>query len=483
MRSLTAQICVIGSGAGGSAAAATLAAGGKDVLLLEAGEHHDPAAFDQRESTMMRRLYADAGMRMNADQSMIIMSGRGLGGSTIHNTGLAVPAPRAVLERWADLGGLPLSVEAFEQRQRDVMGRLGARLVDEDEINANNRVLRDGARETGLRWEVAHHNRERCSGCGYCMIGCAYNRKRNALFAWLEQGVRDGLRIVTGAPVERIRELRGEVEVRTQELVVRAGAVVVAASALETPALLLRSGLGNRRALGRTLRLHPFAPVAAEFDRSIEAWRGVPQSILVTGGARFLAGERGGWILMAGAAGPAATASMVPGHGDEVRRTMGAYPRLAFAGVLLHDEGVQRVRSRRGGRPVIHAWPRGSDARGLLEGVRVLGELMFAAGAKTVSLPFARGGRVTDVARLRQLDSRRVRRHDMPLTSVHPQGSAPMGSASTAAVRPDGRLRGASRVWVADASLFPTSVGVPPQVAIMSYGAAVAEGMLAEHAS
>lgn len=481
-RELRCEVCVIGSGAGGSAAAATLAAAGRDVVLLEAGPHHAPSTFDQRETTMMPRLFEDAGLTSTRDQSMAVLSGRGLGGSTVHNTGLAVPAPRAVLETWAGRGGLPVGVQAFEAAQEEVLRRLGARVVEDDEINANNRVLADGARARGLDFVVARHNRERCSGCGYCMIGCAYNKKRNALFAWLEGAVADGLRIVVNAAVDRVIERSDGALVRGRDLEVRAEEVFVAASALRTPVLLRRSGFGSR-AIGTNLRLHPFAPVAALFDDRIAAWRGVPQSVLVTDGARFLHGGRGGWILMAGAAGPAATAAFVPGHGGDVARLMGRYERLAFAGVLLHDERPSSVRARRDGRPDVRSWPRGEDRDGLVAGIRALAELYFAAGAREVFLPFTRRPRVVSPSDLDGLERLPFRPYDVTLSSVHPQASVPMGAGRSAAVRPDGRVRGARRVRVADGSLFPGSVGVPPQIAIMTYGMLVAQVMLAERAS
>jgi len=478
-RELRCEVCVVGSGAGGSAAAATYAAGGRDTLLLEAGAHHPPSTFDQREDQMIPRLYADAGLRMTSDQSMMVMSGEGLGGSTVHTTGLAVPAPRAVLDRWGADGGLPVDPAAFDAAQQEVLRRMEARPVDDDEINTNNRLLMEGARSVGLSYMVARHNRRRCSGCGFCMIGCAYNRKRNALFSWLEEGVRSGLRMVVESPVERIVERADHALVRGAGFTVRAQEVVVAGSAIGTPVLLRRSGLGPRR-VGRNLRLHPFAPVAAVFDEPVSAWRGVPQSVLVTGGARFLEGGRGGWILMAAAAGPGATAAFVPGYGTEVADVMRRYGHLASAGVLLHDEEPGRVRGRRGGRPFIRSWPRSEDRRGLVDGVEALARLYLAAGAREVMLPFRSRPRAQTPAALEGLHELPFRPYDVSLNSVHPQASVPMGNHRSACVTPDGRLRGTRRVRVADGSLFPGSVGVPPQVAIMTFGMLVATAALSD---
>ena len=72
---------------------------------------------------------------------------------------------------------------------------------------------------------------------------------------------------------------------------------------------------------------------------------------------------------------------------------------------------------------------------------------------------------------------------DVPLTSVHPQGTTPMGGSADSAVRPNGTLRGTRRVRIADASVFPGSVGVPPQVSIMTMGSLVADALIAERAS
>lgn len=478
---LACQVAVVGSGAGGSVAAAELAAAGIDTVLLEEGPHHDPATFDQREDSMMDRLYMDGGQRLTADQAIVILQGRGLGGSTVHNTALCVPPPRAILERWEREAGLPAPVPEVERTAAGIMAALEAVVPADDAHNENNRRLLAGARALGLATVVPRHNRSACSGCGYCILGCAYNRKRNVLWSHLESAVARGLRIVTGARADRIvARGRDGFEVRGPGFRARCARVVLAASALGTPVLLRRSGLGPRRLVGASLRIHPFAPVAAVFDGPVDAYRGIPQSVLVTGGARFLEGGRGGHILMAAAAGPAATAAFVPGSGREVSEGMRRYRNLGVAGVLLHDEGAGRVRARRDGRPSIRCWPAGEDEAGLRDGVKTLARLWFAAGARRVLLPYREIPAVGLPEHLGVLDRARFRPYDVILNSVHPQGSVPMGrDAARHPVTPEGEVRGAPGVFVADGSLFPSSVGVPPQVAIMTLATLVARNLAA----
>lgn len=477
---LDADVCIIGSGAGGAAAALACARAGRDVVLLEGGEHHDPATFDQREATMMPRLYHDAGQQMTADQSMVVLTGSGLGGSTVHNTALCVPPPDAILDRFAKDGALPVPRRDFGAIVDRVLRAFHAQPMRRADVNANNRLLEDGAGRLGLRVISPMHNRERCDGCGYCILGCAYNRKRHAGFAFLEDAVRAGLRIVTRAKVTGLRRVSDRWHASGQGFVVRARRVVLAAGALRTPALLLHCGLGPRRTIGRTLRLHPFAPVAGIFDDVIDAHRGIPQSALVVGDGGFLEGGRGGYLFMASAAGPATTAAFVPGPAGSVGAAMRLYRHLAPAGVLLHDETPARVSVDRTGRPRVRAWPEGEDASSMRRGIEQLVDLWFAAGARAVMSPYA------NVPVLRSRDDRAqlraavLRPYDVMLTSVHPHASVAMGPDDRTAVRPDGALRGTSDLLIADGSVIPSSIGVPPQVTIASFATAIAERALAE---
>src|SRR5690606_3834642 len=143
--------------------------------------------------------------------------------------------------------------------------------------------------------------------------------------------------------------------------------VVLAAGALDSPALLRSSGFGGAR-VGRGLRLHPAAVVGATFPEPVTAWRGVPQSVIVEEFASFEQDGRGGFLLLPSAANtPGLAATLAPGIGRAHRDQMRHYTRRAAAAVLLHDETEGSILAGRGGRPVARYWP---DARDRAELIR-----------------------------------------------------------------------------------------------------------------
>ena len=143
---LRAEVCVIGSGAGGAVAAAELAAGGRDVVVLEAGPHWTSRDFTQREEEMLPRLFEEAGMRQTVDGAVTVLQGRCIGGSTVHNLCYCFRTPDPILALWRDEHGLrELTPAALEPSFQRVEAGLKVKPIREDEINALNRVIRRGS--------------------------------------------------------------------------------------------------------------------------------------------------------------------------------------------------------------------------------------------------------------------------------------------------------------------------------------------------
>src|SRR5436190_561661 len=127
---LSAEVCVVGSGAGGAVAAAALASAGLDVVVLEQGDHHPTASFTARPLEMMKRLYADIGLTAALGRPGVALPfGRCLGGTTVVNSGTCFRTPPGVLQEWRDQLGLDLSLEelspCFEQLEKELHIRPG----------------------------------------------------------------------------------------------------------------------------------------------------------------------------------------------------------------------------------------------------------------------------------------------------------------------------------------------------------------------
>ena len=479
------RVLVIGTGAGGATATKELAEAGVDVLALEAGPHFTADQVDQREETTFPRLYAEGGMRGTRDKSLLVVQGRGIGGSTLHNTGLCFRVPPGILERWKKEHGLNLDLAPYLER---VERHLGVRPIKADEVNPANQALARGASALGWKHIRANHNRVDCEGCGYCVLGCAYDKKQGMSLTYVPRARAAGARFLADARVEKLAKrgnlwrargsLLGADGQPHASLEVVAEAVVLAAGAIDTPALLRRSGIGRGR-VGESLRLHPSCPVAGIFPEKMRAFRGVPQSVIVTEHASFLETGHGGWIFIPAAGQPAATALFAPGLGLEHWEVVRRYEHMSVAGVVLHDETKGRVRPGwlGVGRPRIDYWPEPVEQRALVEGVRQLARLWFAAGAEAVVLPFSRAPLARSERDLEHLENYPFSPHEVALSSVHPQGSCPMGASDDSACDPSGEVRGAGGLYVADTSVFPTSLGLPPQITTAALATRTAQGL------
>lgn len=473
-----ADVCVIGSGGGGAVAAAELAAAGRSVVVLEQGHHWTARDFTQREDQMLPRLFEEAGMRQTVDGGVTILQGRNVGGSTVHNLCYAFRAPPAILRMWREEHGLSeLTDEAMEPSFRRVERHLKVKPIREDEVNSLNRLLRAGAEKLGYSGFVTRHNRERCVRAGYCVLGCSYDAKQSMLITYVPRADRAGARIYANARAERIEAEGGQVRRVLGHVVghdgtprgaieVRAKVVVLSAGAVASPDLLQRSGLGGGN-VGGHLHLHPSVMAAGFWKEPIHAYRGIPQSYYID---EFIDLERDphtGYVLMPISGFPVLTAVNLPGFGREHFALMRDFDKMGGLLVLLHDHSEGRVESGSTlSRPRISYALDAEDRRQLARGLRHCAEVLFAAGAVRVAIPYLSGpvmlGPGDDLA---EIERRPVDVGSVPIASTHPQSTCRMGGdAASSVVDSYGACHEVGGLFVADMSVFPTSLGAPPQI-------------------
>jgi choline dehydrogenase-like flavoprotein len=476
---LDADAVVIGTGAGGSIVLRELARAGLGAVAFEEGDCPTPGEFDQREDHMLPRLFQDAGGRATEDMAIRVLQGRGVGGSTVHNTNLCKRAPDAVLDIWTRRhGAVGVSPRDLAPAFARVESELSVSEISAELRNPNNEVLRAGCEALGWRGGPLRHNRIGCQQSGFCELGCAYNAKQNAVKVVIPEAVDAGARVYTDTEVVRVRcEGSRVVGVEaiargpgggTKRISVRSRVVVLAASAVGSAALALRSAVPDPYGLlGRGLRLHPGAIVAGRFDREIAGWRGIPQSYECTEHLDHAEGsDRRVWIVPAFAH-PIGAAASLTGFGGAHMTSMREYPRLAVLSAMVHDETSGQVLVDRDGRPILRYAMSEADRGQLARGLAACARLMLAAGARDVTIPAIPSRRLTTIEELDRLDLSFIGPHRVPMTAVHPMGGMAMGEdPRRSVVRSTGEHHQVRGLFVADGSLFPTSLGGPPQLTI-----------------
>jgi choline dehydrogenase-like flavoprotein len=471
-REIVAEICIIGSGCGGGTAARLLSEAGHEVVVLEEGRDVPGSERTQRDAAMYDQLYMDRGGRATHDLSVSVLQGKVLGGGAVINACDVVPAPEGVLHHWATKYGLEdFAPERFKRFQDDALGDLSASHIPESLINRANNKLRQGAEALGLRGEVMMHNRVGCAGLGTCLIGCPIDAKRTPRVVALPKAMEAGARIFTRARAVRIGKAgQGlkELTVRTldpagyrehRELKVRAKVVIVAANAIASAQLLLRSGIGNEH-VGQRLTLQPQLPVIGLFEERIAAFDGVPQSYAITEFEEEDNAELGLWgYRIEGIMGtPGIVSTLLPFSGVAGMEAMARYDRMAASLLLVPDRPSGTVEVKRDGRLVIRYEQRADHRERLRHAVEVAAKIYLQAGAREVLVPtlpplIIRSER--EAAQALQLSFRPA---TAPLISAHQQGTVRFApSERDGGADPDGQVYGTRDVYVFDSSGFPTS--------------------------
>ncbi|HUJ61318.1 MAG TPA: GMC family oxidoreductase [Kofleriaceae bacterium] len=480
---LDCDAVIVGSGAGGAPVAAELAEAGYDVIVLEEGSYYQTRDFTADSSAMVRQLYRDGGATAALGHPPIMFQeGRAVGGSTVINGGMSWRTPDDVLARWRREAGLDLTAEALEPYFARVEKRIHVAPMDEDAIGSDNWLLKKGADAMG--WKIVGNlrNQAHCVGSNRCPFGCPTGAKQSALVSYIPRALHFGARVYADVRVERItlfgKRATGVAgrSASGHAIVVRAKLVVAACGAIHTPALLARSGIRSRSGqIGGNLSLHPNVKVVAIFDEDVTSWKGAHQAFQVR---EFV--DQGLGCFAAVNVPPSVLAMSFPHRGAELGRVMQHYNQMVVAGLLCEDTTTGRVRTI-AGRPQAFYQLAERDAANIQRGLVLLAEMLFAAGARRILLPFHHARELASPDDARALLDAQIKPSSWEVVTVHMMGTARMGSDRSQAVTdPFGFVHDADRLLVADASLFPTPTRVNPMETIMAL-ATRAAGHVIDH--
>ncbi|MBA2322125.1 MAG: GMC family oxidoreductase N-terminal domain-containing protein, partial [Deltaproteobacteria bacterium] len=399
---VSCDVCVIGSGAGGSVVAAGLAERGLSVVMLEEGGSHSRAEFTGEEDRAYPMLYQERGTRATADLAITILQGRSVGGGTTVNWTTCFRTPDRILAHWREVHGLEgIDSEAMRPHFEAVEARLNIGPWSEALVNRNNRVLLDGARKLGWQADILRRNVKGCGNTGYCGLGCPLDAKQGMHLTYIPDALAAGMVLHADTRVTRIETAGGRVVAVHGEtlasdrdlpsgprVVVRPKVTVLSGGAINSPALLLRSGLGDGP-VGRRTMLHPVVAVSGRYADRVEGWSGAPQSVashqFVDRGA-----DQVGFFLETPPLHPMLAATALPMFGDAQRAFLSELAHtssliaVTVDGLLPGDVGGV-VTLRRDGRPKLDYPVKPALAEAWKAAHVAMAQLHFAAGAEQVA--------------------------------------------------------------------------------------------------
>ena len=469
-----ADVVVVGSGPAGAAVARECARAGASIVVLEEGHEARPESFVASGLQSMARLYRDLGMSIAFGPTVIpFLQGRAVGGTSVVNGAICWQLPREGWEAWVAEDGALADALPFDEIARAeamIEERLGIAPTAPEVAGAKNLLLGKGAAALGLAHRPIRRNVRGCAGSGRCLQGCPNGAKLSVDRSFLVDAAAAGMRLFAGVTVERVRLEAGRavgvvgraagggvVEARARR------AVVLAASAIQTPILLRASGI-TRGPVGDGLMAHPGVSVTGLFDEEVDNGRGATQGHEVTG----LRGE--GIKIEALGFDHALLASRVPGVGRTLAANLARLRHFAVWGAALKARARGTVRAV-AGRPFVRYALAPEDVRLARRATRVLCDLFLAAGAREVYPGLAGvpstirdAGAAAAIERDGPLDARAY-----AMSMTHLFGTARLGSdRARSVVGLDFQTHEARRLYVADSSLFPTNLGVNPQIPIMA---------------
>lgn len=474
------DVCVVGSGAGGSVVARELAQTGLSVILLEEGSYYNVEDFRTIDTVgSIAKLYREAGSTvLHGKPNILYVEGRCVGGSTTINGGMCWRTPDKILKRWQWERGLsdltPKRMDFFFKRVEEM---LSVKPVIPEARNEDSEILRRGALKLGYRVRDNLRAHRTCVGTNQCVVGCPTGGKQPTLVTYIPAFMKSGGHLITNCRVRKVKIGGGrahgvsgfiidpETKRKKFKVRIRSKITVVCAGAIHTPALLMRSRLPDKsRLLGKNLFCHPNTKAVGVFDDAVQGWKGVNQACQVT---EFI---DEGIIMAVNFIPPGIMALAFPYYGASLFTTLKEiFNHCVVGAALIEDTSRGRVVSLPFDQVLSTYQLNRRDFEQALRATAILSEIYFAAGAKRVFLPFASLPEIHTIDEIRKVYEVPIRPGDLELMTVHMMGTAQMGTDPQHSVLNSfGEAHQVQGLFVADASVFPTSIGVNPQETIMA---------------
>lgn len=485
---LEADAVIVGTGAGGGMTAEILSEAGLRVVMIEEGPLLSSTDFHMLEREAYPTLYQTSAARQTKDRGITILQGRNVGGSTTVNWTSSFRTPPETLAYWRHHYGLEMYTPEFLAPWFELVERRLSIHPWDVPPNENNAVLQRGAQKLGIPTSVIPRNVKGCWNLGYCGMGCPTNAKQSMLVTTIPAALDRGAVLVHRARAEHFTldgdDVSGLVcsaleasdeRNRPYQITVTARAYVAAGGAINTPALLLRSHMPNpHRRLGLRTFLHPVVLSAAVMPEAVNGFSGAPQSIYSD---HFLhtqpIGGPIGYKLEVPPIHPLLAAVTMAGFGITGSAELAKLANTQVTIALMRDGfnfasqgGAVELRHDHMPQLDYEITPYVWD--GMRRALLTMAEIQFAAGAKTVmpihesAVPYRTWNEAkTAIAEL-PMEIMRCR-----VVSAHVMGGCAMGNDERdAVISGNGRHHFAGNLYVFDGSMFPTSLGVNPQLSI-----------------
>ncbi len=481
------DVCIIGSGAGGATVARELAGKGLSVVVLEEGGAYFTEDFTGKVKDGFFKMTRNMGLDATTGiPSIIVPTGRCLGGTTTVNMGTCFRAPDSVLNEWVKMGlegfGPADMAPYYDKVEKD----MSVQEVRPEVMGRGGEIISEGARKLGLHPRPLKRNvNDKCRGCGNCAYGCTEGAKESMVVkiipdadklgakfycdvkAQILTGEKDGVTGVHGMVIDRRSgKYRFNVDVSAK-------VVVLSMGSLCTPAFLLKNKIGNKSGkVGKGLKLHLCARTIGIFEEEINSHLGVCQNMYIDDYVEQ------GIMMEATFTGPASQLPGLAGIGPDLWDVCKQYRHMASLGIMISEKGQGRVRADGDGEPAMSFHLRDEDAETLYKAMIICDRVLFSAGARKVINGNFAVPEVLSMSDLDRISREKTKPSDWILMAFHPQGTCRMGvNPKKSVVGPTGEFHDVQNLYIADGSVFPTSLGVNPQETIWAISVRVAEAI------